>query len=53
MPRPETPGLARTFIHPEYPEGPRTIDWLVQIYAWHSNHHLAHITSLKDREGWR
>jgi len=44
---------ARTFIHPEYPEGPRTIDWLVQIYAWHSNHHLAHITSLKDREGWR
>jgi hypothetical protein len=44
---------ARTFIHPEYPEGPRTIDWLVQAYAWHSNHHLAHITSLKDREGWR
>jgi hypothetical protein len=43
---------ACTFIHPEYPEGPRTIDWLVQIYAWHSNHHLAHITSLKDREGW-
>jgi hypothetical protein len=43
---------ARTFIHPEYPEGPRTIDWLVQIYAWHSNHHLAHITTLKDREGW-
>ena len=42
----------RTFIHPEYPEGPRTIDWLVQIYAWHSNHHLAHITSLRDREGW-
>jgi hypothetical protein len=43
---------ARTFIHPEYPEGPRTIDWLVQIYAWHSNHHLAHITSLRRREGW-
>jgi DinB family protein len=43
---------SRTFIHPEYPEGPRTIDWLVQIYAWHSNHHLAHITSLREREGW-
>jgi hypothetical protein len=42
----------RTFIHPEYPEGPRTIDWLVQVYAWHSNHHLAHITSLRQREGW-
>jgi len=43
---------ARTFNHPEYPEGPRTIDWLVQVYAWHSNHHLAHITSLRAREGW-
>jgi len=43
---------ARTFNHPEYPEGPRTIDWLVQVYAWHSNHHLAHITSLRKREGW-
>jgi DinB superfamily len=43
---------ARTFIHPEYPEGPRTIDWLVQVYAWHSNHHVAHITSLRRREDW-
>ena len=43
---------ARTFNHPEYPEGPRTIDWLVQAYAWHSRHHLAHITSLREREGW-
>jgi|SRR5687767_11984388 len=42
----------RTFNHPEYPEGPRTIDWLIQIYAWHSNHHLAHITSLRQREHW-
>jgi hypothetical protein len=44
---------SRTFIHPEYPDGPRTIDWLAQAYAWHSNHHLAHITSLRQREGWR
>ena len=43
---------ARTFIHPEYPEAPRTLDWLVQGYAWHSRHHLAHITSLRQREGW-
>ena len=42
----------RVFIHPEYPDGPRTIDWLAQIYAWHSNHHLAHITSLRERERW-
>lgn len=23
------------------------------LYAWHSNHHLAHITSLKKRMGWK
>ena len=46
------PDWARTFIHPEYPEGPRTIDWLAHVYAWHSNHHVAHITSLRQREGW-
>ena len=43
---------ARTFNHPEYPEAPRTLDWLVQSYAWHSRHHLAHITSLRQRAGW-
>src|SRR5262245_36179447 len=41
----------RTFNHPEY-EGPRTIDWLFQSYAWHSRHHVAHITELRKREGW-
>jgi hypothetical protein len=46
------PDWARTFNHPEYPEGPRTIDWLAHVYAWHSNHHVAHITSLRQREGW-
>ena len=34
------------------PEAPRTLDWFVQSYAWHSRHHLAHITSLRQREGW-
>ena len=43
---------ARTFNHPEYPEAPRTLDWSVQGYAWHSRHHVAHITSLRQREGW-
>lgn len=37
---------SRTFNHPEYPDAPRTLDWLVQSYAWHSRHHVAHITSL-------
>jgi hypothetical protein len=43
---------ARTFNHPEYPDGPLTVDWLLQAYAWHSRHHVAHITSLRQREGW-
>ena len=47
---PEDP--ARTFNHPEYQDGPRTVDWLLQMYAWHSRHHVAHITSLRQRERW-
>ena len=43
----------RTFIHPEYVDGPRTIDWLLQQYSWHSRHHVAHITELRRREGWQ
>jgi hypothetical protein len=23
-----------------------------QIYAWHSRHHVAHITRLREKEGW-
>ena len=42
---------ARMFSHPEYPE-PLTLDWQVQMYAWHSRHHVAHITTLRQREGW-
>lgn len=25
---------------------------MAALYSWHSNHHLAHITELKKREGW-
>jgi hypothetical protein len=42
---------ARMFRHPEYAE-PLTLDWQVQMYAWHSRHHVAHITALRQREGW-
>ena len=41
----------RTFDHPEYPE-PLTLDWQVQMYAWHSRHHVAHITELRQSKGW-
>jgi len=46
------PDFARTFQHPEYPGAPRTIEWLLQHYSWHSRHHVGHITSLRQREGW-
>ena len=41
----------RTFVHPEYPE-PQTLDRQAQLYGWHSRHHVAHITALRQREGW-
>ena len=41
----------RMFNHPEYPE-PQTLDRQVQMYGWHSRHHVAHITALRRREGW-
>ena len=40
----------RTFTHPEM--GPLTLDTHVHLYAWHSRHHVAHITGLRQREGW-
>lgn len=40
----------RKFIHPA--SGPHDVDWLLQLYSWHGNHHVAHITSLRERMGW-
>ena len=34
--------LKREFVHPEY-EKIYTIEETIGVYAWHSNHHLAHI----------
>lgn len=42
--------LEKTFIHPE--SGEVTVGKNIGIYAWHGQHHLAHITSLCNREGW-
>ncbi len=40
----------RKFIHPE--TGEWTLSAALALYAWHSKHHTAHITSLRDRMGW-
>jgi len=42
--------FARTFRHPEH--GVRTLDWMLFLYAWHGNHHTAHITELRKQKGW-
>jgi len=42
----------RSMVHPEHP-APMTLDDVLQIYAWHGRHHVAHITSLRERNGWR
>lgn len=33
--------FARRAHHPSW--GPITVDWLLQMYAWHSRHHVAHV----------
>src|SRR4051794_39568235 len=43
--------FARKFKHPEL--GPQTLDRALAMYAWHGQHHVAHITRLRDRMGWK
>jgi hypothetical protein len=43
--------FARTLRHPE--SGLMNLDTLLALYAWHSRHHEAHITGLRDRLGWK
>lgn len=40
----------RTFMHPEV--GLTRLDQLVALYSWHGRHHIAQITSLRERMGW-
>ena len=40
----------RRFRHPE--AGIHSVDWLLALYSWHGRHHVAHITSLRERSGW-
>ena len=40
----------RKFRHPE--RGLMDLDQTVALYAWHGRHHVAHITSLRQRNGW-
>jgi hypothetical protein len=42
--------FARSVNHPE--RGNITLDCMLDRYAWHGRHHVAHITSLRERKGW-
>ncbi|MEQ9413407.1 MAG: putative metal-dependent hydrolase [Cyclobacteriaceae bacterium] len=43
--------LLREFTHPETKKN-QSLEKMIAMYAWHSNHHLAHITALKQKKGW-
>ncbi len=38
------------YSHPE--AGKMTVEAATLLYAWHSRHHVAHITHLRAKEGW-
>ncbi|HEV7522426.1 MAG TPA: bacillithiol transferase BstA [Candidatus Angelobacter sp.] len=40
----------RKFNHPD--SGSHDLDWMLGLYCWHGNHHVAHITSLRERMKW-
>jgi hypothetical protein len=43
--------FARALWHPEL--GRVTLEKYLAMYAWHGRHHVAHITSLRERQGWQ
>lgn len=43
--------LKREFVHPQNGKIFR-VDENIGLYAWHCNHHLAHITETKQRNNW-
>ena len=40
----------RTLYHPEH--GVLILEQMLAMYAWHCEHHLTHIISLRERMGW-
>ena len=44
--------LQRQYLHPDTQKLNR-LDKVMGMYAWHGDHHLGHIISLKTRMGWQ
>lgn len=40
----------RRLNHPE--NGMMNLDQMLALYEWHSKHHVGHVRSLRDRNGW-
>ena len=40
----------RTFRHPEL--GVMNLEKTLALYVWHGRHHVAHITTLREKNGW-
>ena len=45
------PDFQKQFRHPAL--GLMPLEKNLALYAWHGKHHIAHITSLREREQWR
>lgn len=45
----ESADFARTLVHPE--NGVLTLDRMLQLYAWHGRHHVAHVREFRSRGG--
>jgi uncharacterized damage-inducible protein DinB len=44
--------FARTYFHPEKGAA-LTLGKTLALYAWHGRHHVAHVTALRERMGWK
>ena len=42
--------FGRAYLHSEL--GPVTLAHALALYAWHGDHHLRHVTALRERMGW-
>lgn len=42
--------FARTAHHPEI--GDISVEFLLQLYAWHGDHHVTQVEELRQRQGW-
>jgi hypothetical protein len=44
------PDWQQGYVHPE--SGRQTLEQVALLYDWHSRHHTAHVTGLRERMGW-